>query len=645
MKGSSLLFAAIVGAAVATILSILAGPSSIDAPLAATAASSSSSSPVRGAHAPPPPARHSSSASIAADDDDDLDCDDIALPPSFVSEPVRAFASVILNAKRVDVAAARCMARSGLLDLGPSAVITETGMRQSLLALVMRLNFVTQLSSSAIAAFPEYWRLCAELIERGANPAIDLGNGITPLHVAGRYRQFELSQVMVEAGADPHALDHKGKSPLVYVMLTTDEVITMISRFSIDNFAAEHPRHTMSGMFPMGDEFLQLSPTGAEIWRDRDPSASTSSQSRARRAASEWTNAFILLLVQSAEEATRHLHRAVWHGNDLGVAALRRIGADVLRPEPRLGRLPHHLAAIRGYEAVMRSLGADSHGAANMHADTLGHTPASLRAVTRGTRPQLPLAPSANSARPDTGGGWSSFVASELVIETCAIEQRGPDIDADEFISSYVLAGTRLPHHLAASRTLARARAVSRARSDSHAALAGFHSRSVGKPVILRGLARDWPLRQRWTRKAMKERFGDIVFTTSAIPYGADFGVSSKQMSLGNFIDAMPAMRQAANESAIDPYYIFDTAALQSTPFRELENDVEVPPPFLRSHKFEEILRESGLEQGIAKQFYVGPAYSGAPPHFHTDAWNVLAFGLKRWYINMPDERCDSRNS
>ena len=68
-------------------------------------------------------------------------------------------------------------------------------------------------------------------------------------------------------------------------------------------------------------------------------------------------------------------------------------------------------------------------------------------------------------------------MVSELVFETRAIEQRGADINADEFISSYVLAGTRLPHHLAASRTLARARAVSRARSDSHAAFGGFHSR------------------------------------------------------------------------------------------------------------------------------------------------------------------------
>ena len=35
------------------------------------------------------------------------------------------------------------------------------------------------------------------------------------------------------------------------------------------------------------------------------------------------------------------------------------------------------------------------------------------------------------------------------------------------------------------------------------------------------------------------------------------------------------------------------------------------------------------LEQETSSQFYLGPAYSGAPFHFHEDAWNALAFGKK----------------
>ena len=35
-------------------------------------------------------------------------------------------------------------------------------------------------------------------------------------------------------------------------------------------------------------------------------------------------------------------------------------------------------------------------------------------------------------------------------------------------------------------------------------------------------------------------------------------------------------------------------------------------------------------------QFFVGPAGSGSPPHWHKSAWNVLAWGQKRWAILPP---------
>ena len=35
-------------------------------------------------------------------------------------------------------------------------------------------------------------------------------------------------------------------------------------------------------------------------------------------------------------------------------------------------------------------------------------------------------------------------------------------------------------------------------------------------------------------------------------------------------------------------------------------------------------------------QFYLGPAESGAPLHFHRGAWNVLVHGRKRWFLLPP---------
>ena len=44
-----------------------------------------------------------------------------------------------------------------------------------------------------------------------------------------------------------------------------------------------------------------------------------------------------------------------------------------------------------------------------------------------------------------------------------------------------------------------------------------------------------------------------------------------------------------------------------------------------------------------APQFYLGGAGSGAPVHFHGDAWNALAYGAKRWFLFPPAEARFSR--
>lgn len=35
-------------------------------------------------------------------------------------------------------------------------------------------------------------------------------------------------------------------------------------------------------------------------------------------------------------------------------------------------------------------------------------------------------------------------------------------------------------------------------------------------------------------------------------------------------------------------------------------------------------------------QFYLGPAGSGAPMHFHRGAWNALIHGRKHWLVQPP---------
>ena len=44
-----------------------------------------------------------------------------------------------------------------------------------------------------------------------------------------------------------------------------------------------------------------------------------------------------------------------------------------------------------------------------------------------------------------------------------------------------------------------------------------------------------------------------------------------------------------------------------------------------------------------AVQFFLGQAGSGAPVHFHCDAWNTIAFGSKRWFLTPPSHAIFSK--
>jgi hypothetical protein len=43
-------------------------------------------------------------------------------------------------------------------------------------------------------------------------------------------------------------------------------------------------------------------------------------------------------------------------------------------------------------------------------------------------------------------------------------------------------------------------------------------------------------------------------------------------------------------------------------------------------------------------QFFLGPAWSGAPPHYHSHAWNSLAYGAPRtWHTHATNTKKATR--
>ena len=68
---------------------------------------------------------------------------------------------------------------------------------------------------------------------------------------------------------------------------------------------------------------------------------------------------------------------------------------------------------------------------------------------------------------------------------------------------------------------------------------------------------------------------------------------------------------------------------------RDMERDAP-PPPFLADLLLRSSSEVATTVASAELQFFLGPAGSGAPVHFHGHAVNVLAFGAKKWYLHPP---------
>ena len=73
--------------------------------------------------------------------------------------------------------------------------------------------------------FPVYWELIVAFVDAGAAVQLNCGFGLTPLHIAVRYRRLDLIDALLAAGADASAQDDWGDVPAVYAMVGTGEQV------------------------------------------------------------------------------------------------------------------------------------------------------------------------------------------------------------------------------------------------------------------------------------------------------------------------------------------------------------------------------------------------------------------------------------
>lgn len=147
-----------------------------------------------------------------------------------------------------------------------------------------------------------------------------------------------------------------------------------------------------------------------------------------------------------------------------------------------------------------------------------------------------------------------------------------------------------------------------------------FYRRYVltNTPVVFRGAALGSQIQRLFRRSTFIENYGNVVVDVGAIPYPGSFGVASSAVTLSMVAN------QNATAPQNSPSYAFTTPNPRWS--KQLRDDCPLPSFVPVADASDEI------------QFYLGPAGSGAPMHFHGHAVNTLAFGEKRWFIYPPSD-------
>ena len=148
----------------------------------------------------------------------------------------------------------------------------------------------------------------------------------------------------------------------------------------------------------------------------------------------------------------------------------------------------------------------------------------------------------------------------------------------------------------------------------AHGGIARFFDART--PVILRGMAADWPFVHRWTPEYLSEQLGDFQCT---IVHDSRPDLARETCSLAAHFRERPHL---------------DTMTIVSFDKRDewrLFRDIPLPNPCFRR------------EQLSAFFFFHTHAGRGSLPHCHEDAFNLLARGRKRWVLYDADPLVSAR--
>lgn len=218
--------------------------------------------------------------------------------------------------------------------------------------------------------------------------------------------------------------------------------------------------------------------------------------------------------------------------------------------------------------------------------------------------------PSHITTVPMGNGGWSNVeadlthIAVEMLIdlERCDIDEVSTSILPEEFLQKYALAS---------------------------------------RPLAIRGGCSDWQWSKHWKKESFLDRHGDEVFEVSDVPYKDNFYGKlhgrGQNLTLAEFYTEHLGGNDTS-PPAQPPQYVFSSnPGNREAVGRAFLKDIPATPPFLDLQPTTTPAQgERGRYSALHIQFFLGPTWSGAPPHYHSHAWNGLAYGRKLWLLWPP---------
>ena len=147
------------------------------------------------------------------------------------------------------------------------------------------------------------------------------------------------------------------------------------------------------------------------------------------------------------------------------------------------------------------------------------------------------------------------------------------------------------------------------------------------QPVVFRNALQELGIdRSLWSKATLLQKYGAAATTVTDIPYKMsdssllDMKPKHTTLSLREYV----ARHIESDEHQEDvPLYLFSKAFAAQTP--QLFEDI--------SEVIELVDSVPGIGPLTEGQFFLGPAGSGAPMHFHSLALNALHYGRKRWTL------------